>query len=170
MKQISDLYTGILLTIVGLVIMILPLFDLTNFKLIFQVVLIIYAILNLARYVFLNDKKDKEGVITFLAMVVLFLLTFINLEKNNLITALILFSFAIVISFIKLKKADFYHDHKNKMWIFEITSLVVFVLLAFIDACYVLLEINPISLFGNLLLFNGFLELEDPIINYIKKK
>lgn len=164
----NDLIVGILLTILGIVIMTLPIFNVTNFKLTEQIVIIVSAILNLIRYIFIKEKKDKEGLYTTLAMLILLILTLFKLS-NNLNIALSIFAYVIFISFIKLNKADFYHDRKNKMWLFEIISLIIFIILGFLTSVYVVLKLNPIAMYGILLLFNGFLELADPIIAYIKK-
>lgn len=168
MKNKNDLIIGICLTILGIVIMTLPIFRISNFKLTEQITISVCAILNLIRYLFIKEKKDKEGLYTFIAMIFLLGLTFFNLS-NNLNIALSIFAFVILISYIKLNKADFYHDRKNKMWLFEIISLIIFIILGFLTSIYVLLNLNPIAMLGIILFFNGFLELADPIIAYIKK-
>ena len=69
---------------------------------------------------------------------------------------------------IKLKKADFYHDRSNKMWI-----LRIFILIAFLSVG-LLLGINLIQdkqvqilLISFIFIVNSLLDTIDPIVRYI---
>jgi uncharacterized membrane protein HdeD (DUF308 family) len=68
-------------------------------------------------------------------------------------------------SLTKLKKADYYHDRRDRMWKYSATNLGLFLLtglLASINLAYGLE--TQIIVLGFFILINGILELFEPII------
>jgi uncharacterized membrane protein HdeD (DUF308 family) len=171
MKQKIDFIEGILVLIIGIISIILPLFSITSPKFILQFIMLSYTIINLFRYILVRKTKDYEGLFTAIVSLVLFIsLYFINLSNNSLTLSLSVFAFVIAMSFVRLKKSDYYHDRKDKNWILELTCLIMFIISGFITSINILVVSDgKIFMIGYLFLINGFIELIDPIINYIKK-
>lgn len=170
MKIKVDFITGILLFLVSIIALLMPVFEVTNILFILKFILVLYAIINLGRFILNYKTKDFEGLYTSIISIILFIsLFFINISKSiNL--ALILFFFVIAESFIRLKKADYYHDRKEKIWILEITTLIVFILSGLLTSFSILLTSDGnVFMIGFLFFINGFIEIIDPIVNYIKK-
>ena len=56
------------------------------------------------------------------------------------------------------------------MWILEITTLIIFVISGLLTALNLLIASdNNGTMIGFLFFINGFIEVIDPIVNYIKK-
>ena len=171
-KQIIDLITAIGLIICGCVILIFPLLKVLNIKYIFMGILTFYGVMNILQFLLTSKEKDFEGLYTMIASILsLILLGFINIEVSPVNLALVLFVWIALMSLIKLKKADYYHDRGKKIWIIRIVLLFLFVLsglLAVINLYYVV-EMQILVL-GFFYLIHGILELMDPLINYIIEK
>ena len=83
---------------------------------------------------------------------------------------MILFIWTAFISLVRLKKADYYNDRKNKAWIIQMVSIAIFVLTGLLTAINMSYSSEiQILLFGYFFLINGILELVDPLILYIGK-
>lgn len=172
MKIKVDFMAGILLFLVSIITLLFPIFNINNVDITLKFIFIAYAIINLIRFIITRKTKDFEGLYTSLVSTVLFIsLFFIKVTDFSLALALILFIFVVFISFIRLKKADYYHDRKDKTWILEITTLIVFVICGLLISLSLLLVKDAnLVLIGFLFFINGFIEIIDPIVNYIKKQ
>ena len=72
-------------------------------------------------------------------------------------------------SLIKLKKADYYNDRKNKAWILEIITLILFILSGLLTTINLYYENDiQILVLGYFYLIHGILELVDPIALFLK--
>ena len=168
-KQKVDLSIAILLILIGIVLTILPKFNLTNINIILFIVMMIYATLNMVQYVLTKKSNDMEGLFTSLLSYTVGILglTF-NLFNNLLQMVLLLLAWIILMSLIKLKKCDYYNDCHNKMWILKITTLSLFILTGIIT-CINLYYSNDIQLIilGFFFYIHGILEMIDPITIYL---
>ena len=172
MKIKVDFITGILLFLVSVIALLFPIFKITNITFLLKYLFLAYAIINLGRFIINRKTKDYEGLYTSIVSILLFIcLFFIRVSNSTLALSLLVFAFVIFESFIRLKKADYYHDCKEKIWILEITTLIVFVISGLLTSLNILLVTDGnIFIIGNLFLINSFIELIDPIVNYITKK
>lgn len=168
-KQKVDLSIAILLILIGIVLTILPKFNLTNINIILFIVMMIYATLNMIQYVLTKKSNDMEGIFTSLLSYVVGILglTF-DLFNNLLQMVLLLLAWIILMSLIKLKKCDYYNDRHNKMWILKVTTLGLFILTGIIT-CINLYYSNDIQLIilGFFFYIHGILEMIDPITIYL---
>ena len=74
-------------------------------------------------------------------------------------------------SLIKLKKADYYNDRKNKFWILEIVTLILFILTGLLTTINLYYENSiQILVLGYFYLIHGILELVDPLTMYLNEK
>jgi len=167
-KQIVDLVTACLLIVLGCGLIILPLLDIINIKVAYLVVLIAYAVINLYQYVLTIKNGDIEGLLTTIACVIsigIALLLKISEKPWNL--ALSLFAWIIMMSLIKLKKSDYYHDRNNKIWILRIITLGLFILVGIITTLSLAYTADvQLIVLGYFFLIHGILELIDPITVY----
>ena len=169
-KQKVELIIATFLIITGSLLLIFPLFHFIKVKLIFTSVLGIYAILNFIKFLFVKQTKDYEGLFATLAsLIVIILASFLDIESIPWYLALTLFIWIIFMSLIKLKKADYYNDRKNKAWILEIITLILFILSGLLTTINLYYENDiQILVLGYFYLIHGILELVDPIALFLK--
>ena len=164
-----ELLVAILLIIIGTIITILPVFSIVNVKTVFTIIISLYGVIHLIKNVLILKSKDYSGFgIAFSSIVILVLLMFIDINDSPWNLALLQFIWIILLSLNKLKESDYYHDRKNKLWILNITNLILFILVGVLSA----INLNytgdiQILVLGFFFLFNGILELMDPLSAYI---
>ncbi len=152
--------------------MLLPLFDIIEVEKVFFVTMLIYGIINVIKNSLVIKTKDYSGFfIAGASLVVLILMFFLKIEDSPWNLALTLFIWIIIMSLIKLKKSDYYHDRKNKLWKLNIINLVLFI----ISGVLTTLNLNytgdiQILVLGFFFLINGILELMNPICAYLLEK
>ena len=171
-KQIVDLITAIILIVVGSALLIFPILEVINVKIIFMVVLGIYGAMNLIQFILTRNSKDYEGLFTTIAsVIVLIIVANLNVNKVPWYLAIALFTWIILMALIKLKKADYYNDRKNKVWILKIVTLILFVLTGLLTTLnlYYTNDIQILVL-GFFYLIHGILELLDPLTVYLLEK
>lgn len=171
-KQKVELIIAAFLILCGSLLLIFPLFQFIKVKLIFLSVLIIYSILNFIKFLLVRKDKDYEGLFVSLAsIVVLVIVIFLDVESVPWYLALSLFIWIILMSLIKLKKADYYNDRKNKVWILEIVTLILFILTGLLTTINLYYENSiQILVLGYFYLIHGILELVDPLTMYLNEK
>ena len=168
-KQIVDVSIAVFLIICGSLLLVLPLFHYIKIKTVFMGIFAIYSIINLIQYILTFKSKDIEGLLTFFASIITLIIAWrLDIEKVPWYLALTLFIWIIMMSLIKLKKADYYNDRRNSVWILKIITLVLFIL------CGLLATINlyysadvQILVLGFFFLIHGVLELLDPLTVYL---
>lgn len=168
-KQIVDLITAIFLIICGSALLLFPLFHFVKVKWIFAGILGIYTILNLIQFLLTSKSKDFEGLFTSLASLLVLIIS-LNLDIANVpwYLALCLLIWIILLSLIKLKKSDYYNDRKNKVWIFKIITLILFILSGLLTTMNLYYENDiQVLILGYFFLIHGMLELFDPITIYL---
>ncbi|MBQ6841538.1 MAG: hypothetical protein IJO63_05435 [Bacilli bacterium] len=171
-KTIVDLVTAVALIIVGSLVLTFPLLKVVNVKYIFIGVLAFYGIMNLIQFILTSKAKDYEGLFTMIASIItLILLGFLEVDNNPLNLALTLFVWIVLMSLIKLKKCDYYHDANRPIWIFRIVTLILFVLIGLLSVINLYYEAEvQILVLGFFYFVHGVLELVDPVTNYLLDK
>ncbi|MDE6284629.1 MAG: hypothetical protein K2M17_02690 [Bacilli bacterium] len=171
-KQIVDLITAVILILCGSILLTFPLFNVINIKIIFASVLGIYTIMNLIQFGLTYESKDYEGLFTAIAsLIVLLIVLKLNVNEVPWYLAIALFIWIILMSLIKLKKADYYHDRRNNGWILKVVCLILFIftgLLATINLYYT--NDVQVLVLGFFYLIHGILELLDPLTLYLIEK
>ena len=168
-KQIVDLITAAFLIICGSMLLIFPLFHFVNVKIIFLGVLGVYVILNFIQFFLTRKDKDYEGLFTGVASIVVFVLVmFLNVNKVPWYLAVSLLVWVILMSLIKLKKADYYNDRNNKIWILKTVTLILFILTGLLTTINLYYENDiQVIILGFFFLIHGMLELFDPLTMYL---
>lgn len=171
-KQKVDLVIAIFLILIGVVLLIFPIFNLNDVKAIFITVMIIYSILNLIQFVLTIKDKDYEGLFSSLASVVAAIASFIlDIEEKPVNLAVIIMIWVTLMSVIKLKKSDYYDDRNNKMWKLRIVSLILFMIIGFLTSINLNFEDNvKVIILGYFFFIHGVLELTDPVVNYLLQR
>lgn len=153
----------------GVIMICLPLLEFTNIKIIFGLFMLIYGIIHFIKSITTIVAKDYSGFEVAIACVVpLILMLFLDINDSPWNLALVLFIWVIIMSLIKLKESDYYHDRKNKLWKLNIINLILFIIsgiLATLNLYYT--SDVQILVLGFFLLINGILELMDPLCAYL---
>lgn len=169
-KQLTPIVLAILLIIIGVSIISLPVLDLVNLRSTLYVAFGLIALFNLVSFIITYKDKDVESLLTFLVSTAIIILVKILNLKEFFNVSMILFIWVAFISLVRLKKADYYNDRKNKAWIIQMVSIAIFVLTGLLTAINMSYSSKVQTLlFGYFFLINGILELVDPLILYIGK-
>lgn len=167
---VEFIIAGILI-LISCVVLVLPIFNVDNIKMVFISIISLYGISHLIKNFTTLTSKDYSGFGTSLnSVIVLVLMMFLDVnEPWNL--ALILFIWIILMSLTKLKESDYYHDRKNKLWKLNICNLLLFILVGILTTInlYYPSEVQILVL-GFFFLIHGILELMDPLVAYIIEK
>ena len=171
-KQKVELIIATFLILCGSLVLIFPLFQFVKVKLIFILVLAVYGVLNLIKFILVRESKDYEGLFTTLASIVaLIVVCFLDIDSVPWYLALSLFIWIIMMSLIKLKKADYYNDRRNKTWILEVVILILFILRGLLKPINLYYENDiQVLVLGYFYLIHGILELVDPLTIYLTGK
>lgn len=171
-KQIVDLLTAVFLIICGVILLIFPLFHFVSVKPIFMTVLGVYGILNLLQFLFTKKDKDYEGLLTTIASLITLIVAWrLDIAKTPWYLALTLFIWIIMMSLIKMKKADYYNDRKNSIWILKIVTLILFILTGLLATLNLYYEADiQVLVLGFFFFIHGILELLDPLTFYLIEK
>ena len=171
-KQIVDLVIAVFLIICGAVLLIFPIFHFISVKPIFMAVLGIYGLLNLIQFLLTKEAKDYEGLFTTIASVITLIVAWrLDIAKVPWYLALTLFIWIIMMALIKMKKADYYNDRRNSVWILKVVTLILFVLTGLLTTINLYYEADiQVLVLGFFFLIHGMLELFDPLTIYLIEK
>ena len=171
-KQIVDLIIALLLIVIGSALLVFPILHFIEVKKIFIAVLGTYGILNLIQFLLTIKSKDYEGLFTTIASIIVLVIAIIlDINTNKWYLALSLFIWIILMSLIKLKKADYYNDRKNRVWIMKVITLIVFILCGLLTTINLYYESDiQILVLGYFYLIHGIIELLDPVTGYLLEK
>ncbi len=166
-KELVDLITGLSLMLLAGVILLLPTFKVNDLSFILKTIFGFYALIKLTQFLLIIKEKDLESLFTCLislgALISLFLIEFTT--KNMVLVLLIWMG---IMCLIKLKKADFYHDKKNKMWILRLFMLFAFLTAGLLTGINLYYEASVQTIIVGFFFFlNGVLDTIDPISLYL---
>ena len=166
-KIIVDFISNLILFILACGVLIFPLLEIVNVKLVLILIFGFYTLVKLISFAIIFREHDYENLFTAIisggCLASLFL---VNLTNKNI--GLIMLIWLALMSLVKLKKADFYHDRANKMWLLRIFILFVFL------GVGLLLNINLIQsesvqilILGMFFIINSLLDTIDPMVRYM---
>ena len=166
-KELVDLITGLSLMLLAGVILLLPSFKVNDLSFILKTIFGFYALIKLTQFLLIIKEKDLESLFTCLislgALISLFLIEFTT--KNMVLVLLIWMG---IMCLIKLKKADFYHDRQNKMWILRLFILFAFLTSGLLTGLNLYYEASVQTIIVGFFFFiNGILDVVDPISKYL---
>lgn len=165
-KQKIDLVCALILILLGIALLVMPLLNITSIKWLSIGIFAAYTVIHLVQFILTIQSKDYEGLHSAIASIVALVATILwnptGIPKR---LAMILMLWIILMSLTKLKKSDYYHDRKDRMWKYSATNLALFILtgiLASINLAYS--SDVQILVLGFFMLINGILELFEPIV------
>lgn len=166
-KELVDLVTSISLMLLASVILLLPTFKINDLDFILKTIFCFYALIKFTQFLFIIKEKDLESLFTSIislgALISLFLIKLIT--KNMVLVLLIWMG---LMCLIKLKKADFYHDRQNKMWILRLFILFAFLTTGLLASLNLYYEGSVQTIIVGFFFFiNGALDTIDPLVSYI---
>ncbi len=167
-----EFVSAAVLVVIGIITLVLPILNIINVKLVLSVIMALYGITHIIKNFSILNSKDYSGFSTALACaVILVLLLILDINNSPWNLALLLFIWVILLSLIKLKESDYYHDRKNKLWKLNIINLVLFIITGILTAInlYYTSDVQ-ILVIGFFFLINGILDFMDPLVAYIIEK
>ena len=166
-KELVDLLTGLSLMLLAGVILLLPSFKVNDLNFILKTIFGFYALIKLTQFLFILKEKDFESLFTsIISACALVSLFFIEFTTKNMVLVLLIWMGLMCL--IKLKKADFYHDRKNKMWILRLFILFVFLTSGLLTGINLYYEASVQTIIVGFFFFlNGVLDAIDPIALYL---
>ena len=166
-KELVDLITGISLMLLAGVILLLPTFKVNDLSFILKTVFGFYALIKAAQFILILKEKDMESLFTCLISLGAFTsLFFIEADIKNIVLVLLIWMGLMCL--VKLKKADFYHDRKNKMWLVRIFILFAFLTSGLLTGLNLYYEASVQTIIiGFFFFINGILDVVDPIAFYL---
>lgn len=126
----------------------------------------LYSVVHFGMFFF--HRKDQEYSDLFLGFVSLILggiALFTKILETPKYFAFLILIWTLIWCLIKLKKADYYHDRKSKMWLIFVTSLLLF----FFTSIFVSIHLDysedvRILIWGFYVLIEGIFELYEAMI------
>ncbi len=139
---------------------------------IFTTIMFAYGIINLAKFLLTKEYHDYEGIFSAIASFIIAIASiFYPPQDSKLQLTILFFIWIIMTSLIKLKKADYYNDRKSKLWVLEISLLIIFILSGILTTINFDYETSiQILMIGNFFFIHGILEFIDPIIIFLTKE
>lgn len=166
-KEVIDFIIGLLTLFLAGCIILLPTFKITNIKIILSTIFSFYIIFKLIGFILIFKEKDYENLFTSIVSVICLAATLlIELTTKNIV--IILMVWMGLMSLIKLKKADFYHDRNNKMWTIRILILFIFIASGLLTGINLFYEASvQVLLIGYFFFINGVLDTISPLVEYL---
>ena len=170
-KQKVDFIIDLLLLVIGMITIFLGIIHFDRIRIVFEAIMVLYAILNLIQFILTKKNKDYEGLYTFFAsFVIAMFANFIDFTSTNNLTLLLL-SWVIIMSVIKFIKTDYYNDRKDRMWKIRIFTLVAFMLIGILTGIsFNFTNDIKVLVLGYFFFIHGLLELIDPLTKYVLTK
>lgn len=165
-KQKVDTAIAIFLILIGIILLVLPIFNITNLKYLSFGIFALYTILNLIQFILTRKSKDYEGLHSAIGSLIILIASIVlKPEESPKTLAMLLMTWIIFMSLAKLKKMDYYHDKKDRMWKIRFLNLALFIISGILT-CLNLAHPNSIQILiiGFFMLIHGILELLDPIV------
>lgn len=167
-KQKIDLLISLLLILLGSILLVLPIFEVKDIKTILIIVFSVYTILNLVQFILTKESKDIEGLLSSLASLITLIASVLVKVSSPRSLAMIIMTWVILMSLAKLKKTDYYHDRRDRMWKIRVLNLTLFILIGILTSINLAYSSDiQIMVLGFFLFTHGVLELFDPITKYL---
>lgn len=167
-KQKVDMTNSIFMMLIGMIIITISAFYDLKLELIIPITFGLYTVSNTIRFILNRKSKDYDGLHTALASIVSLIVAIVIGMTTPKKLFIVLMVWTILISLTKLKKADYYHDRRDRMWKLRLFTLITFIITSIIT-CINLANTNITLIIGFYFLINGLLETFDPIAKTLIK-
>lgn len=90
---------------------------------------LLYALTHAISFIFYRKEKEFSNLFLFIIGILFFVISIYgNFLNEPRIFSMFILGWTLLVSLVKLKKADYFHDRKNKLWLVEMTCLVLFLI------------------------------------------
>ena len=169
-KELIDLITGISLMLIAAIVLLLPSFKVNDLSFILKMIFGFYALIKFVQFILIMKDKDYESLFTSIVSLVSLISLFI-IELSNKHLILVLMIWMGLMCLVKLKKADFYQERKNKMWILRLFILFTFLTTGLLTGMNLYYESSVQTIIiGFFFFINGILDIIDPLALYLMEK
>lgn len=164
-KQKVDTIIALIAILIGIIILILPLIGIKELKWISLIIFSSYSILSFIQFFLTLDSKDYEGLYSGISsLIVVIAHLFFNPANSPKVLAMLMMTWIILMSLTKLKKSDYYHDRKDRMWKYSAINLGLFIITGILASINLAYGVETqIIVLGFFMFINGILELFEPI-------
>lgn len=165
-KQKVDTLIAVCLIFIGVILLTLPIYNVTNIYHLTIFIFAAYTVLNLIQFIATRKSKDYEGLFSALASLLIMIVNIVfELSNSPRTLALILMGWITLMSLAKLKKIDYYHDRRDRMWKIRVFNIAFFILAGILTSINLAYSNDvQIIVIGFFMLIHGILELFDPIV------
>lgn len=167
-KQKVDFFGSLSSILIGVILLLLSLFNINGIKYLSILIFSLLSIINIIKFILVRKSEDYEGLHTFLCSIIALILSIILDITNIKKLYYVLISWVGFMSLIKLKKMDYYHDRKNKMWKLQAFSFGMFLLVGLLT-CINLAHSSSVQIIilGYFFLIYGVLDILDPLVTIL---
>ena len=157
--------------LLGSCFLLFPLFHITDITLVFRIFLSVFTLISLIGFGAQYKNKEYSSFLIFLVSIVLLILSFlVSLTEQPKILALSLLIWILFVSLAKVKRADFFHDRKSKIWCLEISLLFLFFLNGIFTCInFAFSETTTVLNFGYFTFLYGVLEIQEYLLIYFTR-
>lgn len=165
-KQKIDTIIALISILVGVVLLILPILGITSLKWISLAIFSLYTVISIVQFLLTRESKDYEGLHSALASITVVIAHFFfDPAESPRVMAIFILVWVLLMALTKLKKADYYHDRRDRMWKYSAANLGLFILTGLLASINLAYGIETqIIVLGFFILINGILELFEPIV------
>ncbi len=161
-KELSLIISNILLFIIGGLVFIFC----DELKLGLCILFAFNALFKFINLININNKDYEDLWGSILSVIAFIALFYFDIITKNIV--LIFLIWLGLMSLVRVKKADFYHDQKNKMWIYKIFNLLSILSIGLIISLGLQTNEINIKLFSLFFMFNSIFDIIEPLFIYIK--
>ena len=164
-KQKVDIMIGLTYILAGTLFLLFPLYHINNIKWLNVIFFSVIAIVSLIQFILNIKSKDYTGLYSFIASLIFIICMLVmKVDKPRYLSISILI-WVMLMSMIKMKKSDYYHDRKDRMWKLNLIMLGIFILAGILTSINLLHESGvQIIIIGYFLFINGILDIMDPFV------
>ena len=112
-----SIFCSFLLFLLSIFILCCPILRIKDFSFVYPLFFGVYALTELLLFALSYHRKEYSNFISLM-----------NLTESPRSIAISLLVFVLVNALAKLKRADYYHDRKSRLWSIEMTILVMFII------------------------------------------
>ena len=165
----SEIFSSFII-VLGSIFLLSSLWNYSNFSTCYKLFFGIYGLTEILKYFVRNKSGDYTNAFGFFICSILLILSFTLPMTSKTNISILFIVFLTVLSLTRLKRADYFHDRKNKLWMVEIFLLVIYVISGILTSIQFS---NPpetqILILGYFTLICGIIEVSESLILYVTK-
>ena len=170
-KQKVDIMIGLTYILAGTLFLLFPLYHINNIKWLNIIFFSVIGIVSLIQFILNIKSKDYTGLYSFIASIVFIICMFaMKVSKPRYLSMAILI-WVMLMSMIKMKKSDYYHDRRDRMWKLNLLMLGIFILSGTLTSINLFYDSDVQEIvIGFFLFICGILEIMDPVVKYLTSR